>query len=274
MYLSINHTTQYIYDENLYGLFQATKLTPTPYNGLKIKSWKVTKNFETGGEKYLDAEGNVIVNFQTDCNTKIVKFIVTGKVETFDTNGIYKNTYDKINPLVYLRSTKLTEFNNDIYYLAKEAESNSRKNSPIEIAHNILTCVANRIEYVPYTTNNNTTAAMAFAQKKGVCQDQAHIMIAAAKSIGIPARYVSGYMHKNLNDSEFQATHAWAELYIEDLGWVGFDPTNQCCPDERYIRVSCGLDASYAAPIRGVFFGNGNEKLEITVNTSELSSQQ
>ena len=81
-------------------------------------------------------------------------------------------------------------------------------------------------------------------------------------------------MHKNLNDSEFQATHAWAELYIEDLGWVGFDPTNQCCPDERYIRVACGLDASYAAPIRGVFFGNGNEKLEITVNTTELSSQQ
>ena len=267
MYLSINHTTQYIYDENLNGLFQATKLTPTPYNGLKIKSWKVTKNFETGGEKYLDAEGNVIVNFQSDCNTKIVKFIVTGKVETFDTNGIYKNTYDKINPLVYLRSTKLTEFNNDIYYLAKEAESNSRKNSPIEIAHNILTCVANRIEYVPYTTNNNTTAAMALAQKKGVCQDQAHIMIAAAKSIGIPARYVSGYMHKNLNDSEFQATHAWAELYIEDLGWVGFDISNSMSPNDRYVRLASGFDYSDIQPVSGLRFGEGAEEMsaEVTV---------
>ena len=274
MHLSINHTTQYNYDNNLNGLFQTTKLIPTPYNGLKINSWKVTKNSETGGERYLDAEGNVIMNFKSDSKDKKIKFVVSGEVETFDTNGVYENLNDKINPLVYLRGTKLTEFDNNIYYMAKEAEGNFKKNNTIEIAHGILNLVANRIDYVPYTTNNQTTAVVAMAQKKGVCQDQAHIMIAAAKSIGIPARYVSGYMHKNLNDSEFQATHAWAELYIENLGWIGFDSTNQCCPDERYIRVSCGLDASYAAPIRGVYFGNGKEKLEITVNTSELSSQQ
>ena len=98
-------------------------------------------------------------------------------------------------------------------------------------------------------------------------------MISAAKSIGLPSRYVSGYMHKNENDSEFQATHAWAEVYINDLGWVGFDPTNLCSPDERYIRVSCGLDASFAAPIRGVYYGNSNENLEISVQTIENSPQ-
>ena len=98
-------------------------------------------------------------------------------------------------------------------------------------------------------------------------------MIATSRLMNIPARYVNGYMHKNKNDSEFQATHAWAELYIENLGWIGFDPTNDCCPDERYIRVSCGLDASYAAPIRGIYYGNTKEKLDIYVQTSESSDQ-
>ena len=91
--------------------------------------------------------------------------------------------------------------------------------------------------------------------------------------LDIPSRYVNGYMHKNKNDSEFQATHAWAELYIDKLGWIGFDPTNKCCPDERYIRVSCGLDASFAAPIRGIFYGDSDEKLNISVQTIENSAQ-
>ena len=102
-------------------------------------------------------------------------------------------------------------------------------------------------------------------------------MIAAAKTLGIPARYVNGDMQTNSHSSEFQSTHAWAEFYINDLGWVGFDPTNKCSPDERYVRVSCGLDASYASPIKGVFYGNINndaviENLDIHVQTLENNS--
>ena len=104
-------------------------------------------------------------------------------------------------------------------------------------------------------------------------------MVSAARTINIPARYINGYMHNNSHSSEFQSTHAWAEFFIEDLGWVGFDPTNGCSPDERYIRVSCGLDASEAAPIKGVFYGhNGQnnliENLDIHVQTLENNSQQ
>ena len=172
-----------------------------------------------------------------------------------------------------MRNTRLTKPNKEIYELGLEARKSCNDDEILKMAHNILGLVSEKVDYVPYTTNTQTTAAMAMEQKKGVCQDQAHIMISAAKSIGLPSRYVSGYMHKNENDSEFQATHAWAEVYINDLGWVGFDPTNQCSPDERYIRVSCGLDASFAAPIRGVYYGNSNENLEISVQTIENSPQ-
>ena len=104
-------------------------------------------------------------------------------------------------------------------------------------------------------------------------------MISAARSIGIPARYVNGYMHNNSHSSEYQSTHAWAEFFIDNLGWVGFDSTNNCSPDERYIRVSCGLDANYAAPIKGVFYDRSSqagliENLDIHVQTLQTDSQQ
>ena len=99
-------------------------------------------------------------------------------------------------------------------------------------------------------------------------------MISAARFLGIPARYINGYMHNNMNSSEFQSTHAWAELYFQNLGWVGFDPTNRCSPDERYIRVSSGLDANYAAPVKGIIYGTSTEKLKIKVETQQINSQQ
>ena len=273
MLLTINHTTNYEYDDNLLGLIQTTKLTPSPSNGLKILDWTVKRNNKSGGEIFRDGEGNNIINFKGEPSEKEIKFVVKGEVETIDTNGVYESLNDKIDPYVYLRSTILTLPNDKIKELASIASKDCSNEDTVTIAHDLMLLIAKKIKYEPYTTNTNTTAAMSIDQEKGVCQDQAHIMISAARYLGIPSRYVNGYMHKNRNDSEFQATHAWAELYIDKLGWVGFDPTNQCCPDERYIRVSCGLDASYAAPIRGIFYGNTAEKLDINVQTIENCSQ-
>ena len=152
--------------------------------------------------------------------------------------------------------------------------SQTKSDDKIETGHELLSNIANLVQYIPYTTNTFTTAAEALKQKKGVCQDQAHIMISSARFLGIPARYINGYMHNNMNSSEFQSTHAWAELYFQNLGWVGFDPTNRCSPDERYIRVSSGLDANYAAPIKGIIYGTSTEKLKIKVETQQINSQQ
>ncbi|MGL6211115.1 MAG: transglutaminase-like domain-containing protein, partial [Paracoccaceae bacterium] len=110
----------------------------------------------------------------------------------------------------------------------------------------------------------------ALAQGAGVCQDHAHVLIAAARHLGLPARYVSGYLLVTGDTSE--AAHAWAEVHVKGLGWVGFDPTNRCCPDARYIRLGSGLDAQDAAPIRGVSQGLGEESLMVTV--AVLSDQQ
>ena len=279
MKIEIEHTTNYKYKNPIGGLIQTTKLHPSSHNGLEVLEWEVNRDIGNKSKIYIDAEANHIQNYTNNNKINSIKFVVKGIVETKDTKGVYYNSLDKINPMVYLRNTYLTKSDNLINELAFDSCNNIKSDDKLSIAHNLLKLVSERVEYKPLTTSQETTAIVAYKQKKGVCQDQAHIMISAARSIGIPARYVNGYMHNNSHSSEYQSTHAWAEFYIDNLGWVGFDSTNNCSPDERYIRVSCGLDANYAAPIKGVFYDRSSqagliENLDIHVQTLQSDSQQ
>ncbi|MDC3172129.1 transglutaminase family protein, partial [Pelagibacteraceae bacterium] len=223
MILTINHTTEYTYQNPIKGLVQTTKLIPSDYEGLKVIKWDISMNSGDKGIIHTDFEGNNIQSFTNYEETKKIKFVVSGKVETSDTSGIYRSKNDKIDKLVYLRETEFTKKDISLENLALKARELDQQSllSPtgepakldsLKSAHNLLTLIADEVDYVPLSTNTSTTAIKAYKQKKGVCQDHAHIMIAAAKVLGIPARYVNGYMHNNKNDSKYQATHAWAEL--------------------------------------------------------------
>jgi transglutaminase-like putative cysteine protease len=128
--------------------------------------------------------------------------------------------------------------------------------------------VRDAIVYTPGSTDTGTTAEQAITQAKGVCQDHAHSFCAAARLMGLPARYVSGYL---LMDDRAQqdATHGWAEAHIDGLGWVGFDVSNGICPDERYVRVATGLDYREAAPVTGMHFGGGGEVMLVSLQVQQ-----
>ena len=111
-----------------------------------------------------------------------------------------------------------------------------------------------------------TPGETALAAGHGVCQDHAHALIAMARHRCIPARYVSGYLFADAEGESHEASHAWAELWIAGLGWVGFDAANRCCPDARYIRLGSGYDAQDAAPIRGTARGPGTETMDVVVS--------
>nr|MBA2238700.1 transglutaminase family protein [Lysobacter sp.] len=104
------------------------------------------------------------------------------------------------------------------------------------------------------------------------CQDHAHVLISAARSLGYPARYVSGYLCP-LDAGTPAASHAWAEMFVESLGWVGFDAANRLSPDERYVRVASGRDYRDAAPVRGVRLGGIAETLDVTVDITETAQR-
>ncbi len=134
----------------------------------------------------------------------------------------------------------------------------------------LAAAVSEASEYVPGVTESVTSAAEALALGQGVCQDHAHALIACAHVHGLPARYVSGYLHSNADGSPHDAAHAWAEIHVGSLGWVGFDAANACCPDDRYVRLGSGYDAPDAAPVRGTTFGSGEESLDVRVQVEEM----
>jgi transglutaminase-like putative cysteine protease len=128
------------------------------------------------------------------------------------------------------------------------------------------------MDYVPGSTLSRTTAEQALEQGAGVCQDHAHVFISASRAMGVPARYVVGYLLSA--DETVTATHAWAEAHASDLGWVGFDPANRLCPTDRYVRLGAGFDAHDASPIRGHFVGQCTEALAADVRVTQFQVQQ
>ncbi len=125
--------------------------------------------------------------------------------------------------------------------------------------------------YAPQSTSVDSTMDEAIAQRRGVCQDFTHIMLALVRQMGIPGRYVSGYLYhrqENQDRSAEDATHAWLEAYLPGLGWVGFDPTNNLLAGDRHIRVAVGRDYADVPPTRGVFKGLASSELGVSVRVS------
>jgi transglutaminase-like putative cysteine protease len=173
--------------------------------------------------------------------------------------------------MLYFRETLYTTVTPAIREFAARFES-ALGEDRIKALHEVMLGIADRVEYSPGDTHVHTTGAEALEQGTGVCQDHAHVFCAICRALGVPSRYVSGYLTHGLGHEAHAASHAWAEAFVDSLGWVGFDPTNRACPDESYIRIAVGLDYAEAGPVRGVRAGGGVETM--TVKVSFPSQQQ
>jgi transglutaminase-like putative cysteine protease len=157
--------------------------------------------------------------------------------------------------------------------LGRELDSR-RRDDPLMVLHHINAELYRRFDYVQRSTRVDSPIDEAIQSKQGVCQDFAHIMIALVRSLGIPCRYVSGYLHHTDGDGERSvaaATHAWVEALLPSLGWVGFDPTNHLVADERHIQAALGRDYSDVPPTRGVFRGERTSELTVAVRVTASS---
>jgi len=159
----------------------------------------------------------------------------------------------------------LTEAGNGIAELAAPCEKATDK---LAALHDLSERIRRAVTYTTGSTHPETTAEDALVGGQGVCQDHAHIFVSAARMAGLPSRYVSGYLLMD-DRVEQDATHAWAETYLDYLGWVGFDVSNGHSPDERYIRVASGLDYRDAAPVSGLRQGQGDESLIVSLQVQQ-----
>ena len=263
MLLTVDHVTRYFYDQPVRAVVQSHRLTPSAYDGQKVLRWEVTVSDGLRGGSFRDGAGDWIQGWSVQGPVSEISVRVQGEVETRDVAGVLRGHREVISPEAYLRKTLVTEVDTA---LANLADGLSTDENPLSAAHELTSRIAQSIEYTAGSTTSSTTAAEAMALGKGVCQDHAHALIAVARHIGMPARYVSGYLLADNEGKKHDAAHAWAEIHIAGLGWVGFDPSNSCCPDDRYIRLGSGFDAQDAAPIRGTTRGPGEESLAVIVS--------
>lgn len=262
MRLIVDHITRYSYDAPVRSVVQSQRMTPSLCKSQNVLSWQVSVSGGVKGAAFRDGAGDWIESWSISGPVDEITVHVRGEVETSDTLGILRDHREVITPAVYLRSTPATDVSAALITLAEEAEGKD----PLSLAHALSAVVSEALVYTPGVTQAHTTAAEALALGEGVCQDHAHALIAIARVRGMPARYVSGYLFADAEGKSHEAAHAWAEIFVPGLGWVGFDPVNKCCPDERYIRLASGLDAMDAAPIRGIKGRTvGDESLEVSV---------
>ncbi|WP_409432627.1 transglutaminase domain-containing protein [Litorimonas sp. RW-G-Af-16] len=266
MILDISHKTEYRFDEApQYGL-QQIRLTPKSQTGQAIKVWDI--HFEGGQCEaiFTDYNDNLTHLISLDAGSTHLTVTSAGQVDMTDQHGIV-GPHRGYAPLwLYLRDTMLTEPGKGIAALAQRLAEHD--GTELEKLHALSAAIGQNVRYETGTTDSMTTAEDAIKAGVGVCQDHSHIFIAAARQSGFPARYVSGYLMMNDRIAQ-DATHAWAEVHIQDLGWVGFDVSNQISPDARYVRVATGLDYSDAAPISGLTFGGQNESISVDVQVQQ-----
>ena len=268
MRLTVRHQTSYTYSKPITYAIQTLRLSPRPYEGLNVIAWRVRGAARHELPSFIDGYGNLVHCHTVNHTHDSAIVTVEGEVETRATDGIIRGAEETLPPLFYLRTTRLTAVDPAIEEMAQ-----SLPGAGFERLLALMHGVHARLAYTTGSTQSNTTAAEALKLGTGVCQDQAHLFIAAARALKVPARYVGGYLWAGSGD-ENQASHAWAEAYLPEFGWIGFDPTNRTQPGEAYIRASIGLDYWSAAPVRGVRRGEGEEALSVKVKVKDWAAQQ
>lgn len=271
MRLTVRHATIYTHDSPLRFIAQSHRLTPAANAAQRILDWRVTCEGAVFGDLFLDGGGDRINTMTVHGPVDRLEILVEGVVDTTDTAGVLRNHAEIISPRVYLSPTAPTKMSTALGELRHKALKGAQ-GSELDAAHRLSAAVAEAIAWEPGTTHSHTTAAEALEEGRGVCQDHAHALIALAHASDLPARYVTGYLLTDAEEGE--AAHAWAEVHIQGLGWVGFDPANRCCPDDRYIRLGSGRNALEAAPIRGVSRGGGEEAMAVSVLVTDAAQAQ
>lgn len=237
------------------------RVTPTSSAVQTVRSWGISVS---GGLIQARHEDQFLnrVDLAALNGARTLEIVSEGLVETRDTAGILGES-DGFAPLwMFERPTELTMPGDRVGAIAKSLAG--RNPDDAGAMHALSAAVREAIAYEKGHTGVGTTAEEAAAIGKGVCQDHTHAFISAARLLGMPARYVSGYMQLSGEEGAAE-THAWAEVHLPSLGWTGFDVSNGVSPDGKYVRVATGRDYSEAAPVKVILRRPGDAEMVVVL---------
>lgn len=259
MRLSILHRTTYRYASPVFYSIQHLRLTPRDELHQRTLRWRLKTPGRTTAA--LDAYGNLVHTLALTHAHGDVELEARGEVEV---DPLDEGRLDEASggppPMTYLASTPLTEPDDGVREFAARHLKGASRHALLDFACEVCSV----IDYQAGTTEVTSTAAQALALGRGVCQDHAHVFIAGCRTRGLPARYVSGYVHPG--DAPHAASHAWADVFLPDDGWVSIDVTHRRFASDYLCRLAVGRDYVAASPVRGVRIGGGDETMEVRVN--------
>lgn len=262
MKYQIRHRTHYRYTQPLRSAVQTLCLTPRQTDTQHVHHWQL--HSPTPLQPQIDAWGNHSHVLAVGAGARQLLCEASGLVETLG-DALHIDPLGP-DPRLFLMPSALATPDAGLRQAALVAVRGLTDSHAKALA--LAALVAERVRYRTGYTDANTTATQAWQGGEGVCQDQAHVLVAACRAAGLPARYVSGYFHAS--GAPELASHAWAQVCIDPAGrrWLGLDVTHDCPVDERHVQIAVGPDYAACAPVRGVRSGGGEERLTVSVEVS------
>ena len=267
MRIKIDYTTTYDYSQPANSVVQLLRVRPRSGWDQHVTRWRVDVDADGALRTGTDVFGNTTHMFTADAPVTRLVLTVAGEVDTNDAHGAVRGFPEPLTSGTFLRTTPLS-----VCDAAMADFARSFHGDELERLHELLRAVHGHMAFDGYATSTETDAPTAFSQARGVCQDYTHIFCAVARTMGIPARYVSGHFVRADGATTQPASHAWAEALVPHLGWVGFDPTNGISITPAHVRVAVGLDYLDAAPVRGARRGGGTEGMHVSVTAVDMAT--
>ena len=263
MRIAIDHRTRYRFSEPQARLVQLLRLTPQDGQDQTVVHWHIGVDCDARLREGRDGFGNRVTMLYAAGPIEALEVHVTGEVLTADGNGIVGGAWEPLPPILFARASQRAMPTPEIAEFAL-----AQGGDPIARLHALNLALNARLPVVPEHHDSGRTAGDVFTDGgKGSPRDLAHLFIACVRSLGAPARYISGYRPDGVES--LPAPHAWAEAHVDRVGWIAFDPSRGVCADDSYVRVAVGLDAATAAPVAGSRLGEGEEALDVELHVEQ-----
>ena len=271
MRIRISHSISYAYAEPARHITQVLRLTPRDHDGQHVMSWRIEPTVDGRLHAGQDPHGNIMHTFSADGPISSLAIQVSGLIETTDLAGVVRGGTERVPPQVFRRDTLLSAADEALRGFAQDTTRAAQ--TPLAKMHALMDTLHAEMTCLETADRVGIGAAKAFAERAGIAQDVAHVFMACARQLGMPARYVSGYVAESDGLPHANGAHAWAEAYLDDYGWIGFDSANGLCPIDTHVRIAAGLDFFEAAPVRGARKGGSGENLAVLVSATQAGER-
>ncbi len=274
MRASVQFQLQVAFAEPVRGLNQILRLTPRGFDSQEVRDWRVDVSPDATLRRGEDAFGNIVHACSHDGPFDSMTVTAEGLVETHDAAGVLRGLAEKFPLDVFLRDAPATHADDKLAAFAREALAD--ETDPLGRMHLLMDALHKTLAFAPGETDAPRPAAEVFAAHAGSARELAQVFVAAARNLSVPARFVSGFYLGGDELGEAGPHHAWAEVFVDPIGWIGFDPALGFCPRDGHLRLAMGLDYFAAAPRRAVCLSAAREekRAALTVDASRQASWQ